>query len=172
MALSPNSYGSVAGVAVYVARLTTDGGSFTASTRPTLAQVEGFLDQQSAVLNGWIAQAGYNVPITQSDAALILARYANIGAAGLVELTQAAAGYASDGEDSRENRFLSEFARAEAWIKSGALAALGVGQNTVGPGLSGLSVGGRSATGAQLKPIFTRTSFGNNPSGERGSREP
>ena len=161
MTLHANSYGSVDGVARYVRRLTV-AGVFTESTRPTLADVEAFLDEQSAVLNGWIAEAGYTVPVTQTDAAMALGRYANIGAAGLCELTQAAAGYGQDGEDTRENRFLAEFAKAEAWIKSGALGGLGVTQTSLGSGLAGLRVGGK-------QPIFRRSMFGNQTQDEPGS---
>lgn len=160
MTLSANAYGSVAGVAVYVRRL-TDNGSFTAATRPTVAEVEGFLEDQSAILNGWVARAGYSVPITDAMGVRALGRFANLGAAGLVELTQAASGYDADGEDTRENRFLAEFAKAESWITSGVL---GPTTESPGVGLGGLAVGGRN-------PIFRRTSFGNNPAFERGSRE-
>lgn len=170
MTLDASSYGSVAGVAVYVRRL-LDTGSFTTDSRPSVAEVEAFLNEQSAILNGWIAEAGYAVPVTNATAVRALGRYANLGAAGLVELTQAAAGYGGDGEDTRENRFLAEFAKAETWIKGGALAALGEGQTTPGIGLAGFSVGGRTATGAHLKPIFRRTSFGNDPTAEAGDDE-
>lgn len=161
MALNPDSYGTVAGVAAYVRRLTT-GGAFTDATRPSFAEIESFLDQRSAILNSWIAEAGYSVPVTNATAVLVLSNYANLGAAGLAELTQAAAGYGQEGEDTRENRFLAEFAKAEAWIKGGALAALGVGQVTLGSGLAGLSVGGK-------RPIFRRSMFGNDTQAEPGS---
>lgn len=171
MALNANSYGTVAGATRYVRRLTTNG-AFSATSSPSIADVEGFLDEQSAVLNGWLARAGYSVPATNAIAVQILGRYANLGAAGLIELTQAASGYAAEGEDTRENRFLAEFAKAEAYINSGALGGLGEAQTTAGLGLAGLSVGGRTSGGQRLRPMFTRTSFGNNPTAERGSREP
>lgn len=171
MTLSANAYGSVAGVAVYVRRL-TENGVFTSATRPSVAEVEGFLEDRSAILNGWIAMAGYAAPVTNAIAVQALGSYANLGAAGLVELTQAASGYDADGEDTRENRFLAEFRAAKAWIESGALGALGETQTTPGMGLAGLSVGGRTSGGQKLRPIFTRTGFGNNPTAERGEREP
>jgi hypothetical protein len=171
VALDASSYGSVVGVTRYVKRLTVNG-AFTATSSPSVADVEAFLDEQSAVLNGWLARAGYSVPVTNATGARVLARYANIGAAGLVELTQAASGYGAEGEDTRENRFLAEFKAAEAYINSGALAGLGVPQTTAGLGLAGLSVGGRTSGGERLRPIFTRTGFGNTPTAERGSKEP
>lgn len=131
------TYGSVAGAAAFVGHLTNAAGTFDnlgppTGTAPTLDQVETFLDQVSAQLTGWLAAAGYAVPVVQSDAKSALDGYANVGAAGLAELSQRVAG-TSDDENRRENRLLAEFRRAEDWIKSGALAGLGVGRLVVGP---------------------------------------
>ncbi|MBC8076957.1 MAG: hypothetical protein H7Y32_12845, partial [Chloroflexales bacterium] len=119
MALNANSYGSVAGVEAYVAHLTA-AGVFTVSTRPTLAQVEGFIDQMSARLNAWLAQAGYGIPVTVPQAVLVLSNFANLGAAGLAELTQRVVGKDADDVNRRQNKFLAEFVKAEADIKCGA----------------------------------------------------
>lgn len=175
MAIASDSYGSVDGVAAYVAHLLpTTLTTFSSTTRPTLTQVEGFLDQQSAKLNAWLAMAGYTVPVSAAAAVRVLANFANLGAAGLCELTQRAAGTEAEGTNTRENKFLAEFDKARAFIESGALAALGapLTSNNAGLGLAGLSVGGRTSGGGRLQPIFTRTSFGNDPATERGSREP
>lgn len=173
MALDANSYGSVAGVAAYVRRLSS-GGTFTASTNPTVTEVEAFLDQVSDTLNGWLARAGYVIPVSQADAVKVLARYANLGAAGHVELSQRAGGYDADDENRRENKFLALFKEAEKYIESGALAQLGaaVVSDELPAPLSGLRVGGTTTGGQRLRPIFTRTGFGNNPTAERGTREP
>jgi hypothetical protein len=170
MPLSSNSYGTVAGTAAYCGHMLT-GGTFTASTKPTLTQVEGFLDQMSARLNGWLAQAGYNYPISNSTGFLILSNFANLGAAGLCELVQASGGWDANDENRRENKFLAEFEKAEAYIKSGALAAVGAPQDNAGGPLFGLSVGGRTRGAGRLQPIFTRTGFGNQPTVENGVLE-
>jgi hypothetical protein len=158
------SYGSVAGVEAYVRHIA--GAAFSVSTKPTLTEVQAFLDQRSAILDGWLAQQGYAVPVTQANALLVLANFANAGAACDVELTQRAAGYSPDDQNRRENKFCAQFMKAEAYIESGALAALGV--PTVGaPGpLAGLSVGGVTSGGLRLRPVFKRTSLGNKPDAE------
>jgi hypothetical protein len=173
MTIDGNTYGNVAGVAAYVRRLTS-GGTFTTSTAPTLAEVEDFLNQCSDTLNGWLAASGYVIPVTQPDAAAVLARFAQIGAAGHVELSQRAGGYDAEDENKRENKFLAMFKEAREYIQSGALAALGaaVVSNGGPPALSGLRVGGQTATGQALRPMFRRTSFGWNPAAESGAREP
>lgn len=175
MALDANTYGTVAGVAAYVRHRANAASTFDAATRPTLTEVEAFLDQCSDVLNGWLAQSGYVIPVTHADGVRVLARYAQLGAAGHVELSLRPGGYDADDENRRENKFLDMFMMAEAYIAGGALSALGAA--VVSGGLpspvSGLRVGGRTLSGQQLRPIFRRTSFGNNPAAESsGPKEP
>lgn len=132
-----STYGTVAGVAAYVGHMLNSAGTFDdagpppTGTAPSLTQVNGFLDQVSAQLTGWLAAAGYATPVTQADAKSVLDRYANVGAAGLAELSQRVAG-TSDDESRRESQFLQEFRSAEAWINGRALAALGVPQANIG----------------------------------------
>ena len=103
------TYGTTAGVEAYVRHM-----SFDAANNPTTDQVDQWLAERSAQLTGWLASSGYAVPVVQSDAKAVLDRYANIGAAGDAELAQRSAGYAATDENKRENKFLSEFMRAEA----------------------------------------------------------
>lgn len=168
MSLDADSYGTVAGVAAYVKRLTNSSGTFDATTHPTLTEVEEFINQTSDVLNGWLAKAGYVVPVTQVDAVRVLDRWSNLGSAGLVELSQRAGGYDAEDENRRENKFLRMFEAAEAYINSGALAQLGatVNADELPSPLSGLRVGGVTDSGQRLRPIFKRRGFGNNPTAE------
>jgi len=175
MPLDGNSYGSVVGVAAYVKRLANNASTFDTTTRPTITEVEAFLDQSSDTLNGWLARSGYVIPVTQADAVNVLSRYANLGAAGHVELSQRAGGYDAEDENRRENKFLDLFKLAEAYIESGALSALGAAtvSGSLPPPVSGLRVGGGTRSGQALRPMFRRTSFGHDPAAESsGPREP
>ncbi len=171
MTLNAHSYGSVAGVATFVRHIA--GSGFSGATKPTTTEVESMLDQRSAILNGWLAQQGYAIPVTQADAVLILANFAEMGAACDVELTQRSAGYSADDQNRRENKFCAEFMEAKAYIASGALAALGVPASGAPGPLAGLSVGGQTRGGQRLRPIFKRRSLGNDPTAESPEgREP
>jgi hypothetical protein len=167
-----SDYGSAAGTAKYVRHMTASG-SFTTGTKPTLVEVTEMLDESCAVLNGWLAENGYTVPVTATRAVSALARYANLGAAGLAELAQRSAGYSETDQNRRENKFLAEFNKAEAFIASGALGGLGAATTDEPPALSGFSVGGLTVGGQRLRPIFRRNSFGNDPTAESPpTREP
>lgn len=142
------------------------------ATRPTSTEVTTFLSEASAQLDGWLSRWSYTIPITAPAVAVaILDHYANLGSAGLAELAQRSAGYSAQDQNRRENKFLDEFYRAEKFISSGAFGALGVAQQQAPSGLFGLSVGGKTAGGNALRPMFTRRSFGNNPIAESGPSE-
>lgn len=121
-----STYGSVAGVAAWVRHMTNEDGDFDTTTAPPLADVEMWLNQRAAMLDGWLANCGYVTPVTLPSAKLILDRYANMGAAGDCELSQRNAGYTDDDNNYREIKFLSEFNKAKDYICSGALDELGV----------------------------------------------
>lgn len=120
-------YGSVAGVQAFVRHMT-----FDSTNNPTTDDITNFLVQQSAKVNGWLAMAGYAIPVELPTAKAALDNFVNMGAAGLAELTQRSAGYTVDQDDTRERTFLDEFNDVQAFITSGALAAMGVSQVLVG----------------------------------------
>jgi hypothetical protein len=175
MTLSASAYGTVARVEAYVAHAIESGSAFSTTTRPTLAQVEQFIEQRSALLNACLSGAGYTVPVvfaTHPAAWNVLAYYAVMGAAGDVELTMRSAGYDAEDQNKRENKFLKEFDKACAYIASGSFAALGVPLAGPSPAIAGLWVGGRTRTGQRLRPIFGRTGIGNDPTAESPTSEP
>lgn len=166
--LDTNTYGTVAGVAAYTRHRANAASTFDTATRPTLLEVEAFLDQCSDVLNGWLHRSGYVIPATNATAVSVLARYAQLGAAGHVELSLRPGGYDAEDENRRENKFLDLFAQAESYIESGALAAMGavIVPDSLPSPVSGLRVGGVTVGGMALRPMFRRTSFGHDPAAE------
>ncbi len=160
-----SDYGSASGVAKYVRHM-TNAGAFDGTTKPTSTQIGEILDECSAMLNGWLANYAYNVPVTALRAVAVMNRYANIGAAGFAELSQRSGGYSETDENRRENKFLAEFYKAEAFIASGALLGLGETTTEAQPELHGFMVGGRTSGGQAVRPIFRRTMFNNDPAAE------
>lgn len=174
MAVDSYAYGTAADVAAYVQHATNNG-SFDTTTAPTLAQVESFINQRSAMLNACLAVEGYAVPIsaaTAPQAYAILVHYVANGAAGDVELSQRSAGYDAEDTNRRENKFLAVFDAGCQFVKSAAFAALAAAQSGPSQGIAGLYVGGRTSTGQRLRPVFTRTTAGNDPTDESGPAEP
>jgi len=104
MAISANSYSSVDAV-LAMTRHMLDGGAptFDEATRPTLSEVESFIDEVSADLNDAIASCGFTVPITATGPKLSCDLWVRARASAMVELTQRSAGF----DGSEESRYAS-----------------------------------------------------------------
>jgi hypothetical protein len=94
MAISANSYGSVAEIVALTRHVLAGSSTYTTSTRPTLAEVERFIDRVSGVLNSALAESGFSVPVSQSTAVLLCTDWVVTKVAQLVELTQPGFGFA------------------------------------------------------------------------------
>jgi len=69
MAVGANSYGDATDVAA-LSQVWTNNGVFDGTTRPTITQVESFIDQVSGILNVALSGESFEIPITQDDAVL------------------------------------------------------------------------------------------------------
>ena len=105
MAVGANTYGTVAGVEKLVGDLVASR-TFGAGTVPTLAQVEGILDDVASDLNRELESAGYTVPVTSVDAtALAFLRASNnYGAAAVVLGMLPFGGFNPDAAEDAQNR--------------------------------------------------------------------
>lgn len=110
------NYGTVAKALALCPHITPD-----QTDNPTTSDIQHWLDARSAMLDGWIAAAGFVTPITHPIAKPALDRFAEYGCASDMESSQRNAGYSSDDEDRREVWLETEFAKAEDWINSGIL---------------------------------------------------
>lgn len=150
MALREDSYGTVAEVRALTRHLLDGAYTFDETTRPTIQDVERFIDRASAALNLALIQQGVTVPLADEIAVLTAADWVVRRAAADVELTQRGAGYSAD-EGSRLAGLQLETAAAVAATIASALRAQGSGDPT--PARAGLSFTGTSVA------IFTRGQF-------------
>jgi hypothetical protein len=133
MALNANSYGSVAEVTA-LTRLYLQGQSaFNSTTRPTLTEVEAFIDKASGVLNLALASKGVGVPVTQTDARFACAGWVVSLAAAWVELSQPTAA-GGDEENPRALLIARLGERAAEFVAGNAagFAHLGASQSAAG----------------------------------------
>lgn len=132
MALNANSYGSAAGVASFTPRYSNGAGTFDEGTKPTLADVEAWIDQVSGILNTILSDERFNVPVTQADAVSMLALFVNQEVAALVEGSHNAGRFGPTAKNPRAGRFDLIFADVETFVKrmAGGLAAMGATRGT------------------------------------------
>lgn len=162
MAILANSYGSDAEVAALVPRYTT-GGAFTSSTRPTLTQVEKFLDRVSSVLNVLLAEEGFVIPVTQADCKLALDDFAVAQASELAHAANGAGPYAPGNEEMRHGRSAFQIILREAaeFINKHADGFELLGATRTRSLTSGLACRTQDDAGNDLHPMFSREQFGN-----------
>lgn len=140
MALRPDSYGSVDEVRALTRHLLDGHANYDDATRPTIGDVETFLNRASGVLNAALASQGFAIPITNTTAKLSCAEWVVTQSARAAELTQRGTGY-SETEGSRLAGFSQK--SAMAWVKEMAPALQGLGLSTSGaPAHEGLTFTG------------------------------
>ena len=154
MAIGANSYGSVAEVEALVKRYTASG-TFTTGTHPTLAQVEGFIDNVSGVLNVLLAEQGFSIPISQADAKLALDLFVVEEAAALCEAANSSGRFFTD-EARAAGTFKMIQKDAEEFISSHAEGLEQLGADRTRHLTYGLDYWSESDAGDDMEPVFQR----------------
>ena len=85
VAVGSESYGTPAGVAVWVPKFSNRAGAFDDTTNPTLSQVAAFIDQISSILNAGLATVGFAVPVTEPTVTPMLVSFVEQEVAAMVE---------------------------------------------------------------------------------------
>ena len=156
MAIGSNSYSSVDEVEALTLRYTNDG-DYDATTRPTLTQVETFIDRVSAILNVLLAQAGFEVPVSQADAKLALDDFAVDQAAQLCHAANGAGPYAPGSTELRGRRARSAIIEeAEQFISSHAAGLEALGAERERALTDGLACRTIDNNDDEIEPMFER----------------
>ena len=117
MALDASSYSSVADVLALTRHFLDGANTFDDATRPTLTEVEGFIDDVSADLNDAIRACGLAIPISAAGPKRSCDLWVRTKAAAFVELTSRSAGF--DGSETSRHRELYDLMGADAfeWVE-------------------------------------------------------
>jgi hypothetical protein len=163
MALGANSYGDTAEIAELVPRHATPVGTFDATTRPSLTQLESNVDQLSAMLNTMLAEAGFDIPVTQADAKLTLDLFVNQEAAALVEGINGYGRFGpTQGKGTPRGRFALMMDDVQAFIIANMAGFERLGAARDYSQVGGLGYRGTDESGNEIFPMFQRDSHGDN----------
>ena len=162
MAIGTNSYGSVAEVgALTPLYATATGTTFDTTTRPTLTQVEKFVDRVSGIVNVLLAEAGFAVPVSNTDAKLALDDFVVMECAGLVEYANGAGPFIAGSEQMRAQTPTRIIMRdAEAFIEAHADGLEALGATRTRGVTYGLGCRTEDADGRAILPMFSRRQMG------------
>jgi hypothetical protein len=142
MTLRTDSYGSVAEVMAYTRHLLDGASAFDTNTRPTLAEVEKFIDRASGTLNVALRTFGFSTPVTNTTAVLLLSDWTVMKAAEYVEVTQRGVGFSGE-EGSRR---LVKIPDANEFVQ----------KNSLGLKRLGLTVSQQASDGLQFTGLDAR----------------
>lgn len=163
MAIGDNSYGTVAEVGVLTPLYATaTGTTYDATTRPTITQVEAFIDRVSAIVNVLLAEAGFDVPVTQADAKLALDEFVVMQAAHLAEFANGAGPFVAGGDQMRYSTPTRVIMRdAELFISKHAAGFEKLGATRTYSMADGLECRRVDDAGDDIEPVFQRKMMGN-----------
>jgi hypothetical protein len=163
MPVGANSYGSAADVAALTNSYLNASNAYDTTTIPTLAQVEGWIDQVSGIMNAALAGQGFTVPVTQADAVLAIKSIIVESVADLSHAANLAGRYFTNSAQERGITAMSAIRKQILeWVESFAsgLEALGVARagETGGGDILSRTI---DTAGDDITPIFQRKGFGN-----------
>ncbi len=161
MTVGPNSYGTTAGTAALVPRWAS-AGDFTTSTRPTLAQVEAWIDQISGLLNAMLARAGFTIPITDDDVKDALDLFVNQEAAAMADGVNGSGKFGPTAKAvGKQGRFNILMGDVQDFIEAYAVGFERLGAKRTETIAGGIGYRGTDESGDEIHPVFQREGFGN-----------
>lgn len=165
MAIGANSYGSSAGVAAYTRAYTSGAaiaGTYDTATNPTAYQVESWIDEVSAIANTGLREAGFTVPVTQSDVVLALRGMVNQQVADLVKFSRGAGRFFSERAQNSSMSAMG-FVRKEMidFINQNADGWAALGATRAASERNTIAFRDTDQSGNATFPITQRNGFGN-----------
>lgn len=168
MTIRSDSYSSTAEVTAYTRHLLDGQTAFNSTTRPTVTELEKFIDRSSGLLNMALSSAGFlpSAVRANSTAKLACDDWVTTRSTKYVELTQRGTGYNAD-EGSRTAAFENDAGEFVEMI-TGGLSNLGIAQSAgnTSEGLNFTAMDVESARAdpsdtSKAQPLFTRKGFDN-----------
>ena len=178
MTIRADSYSSSAEVTAFTRHLLRGQVSYNSTTRPSLTELEKFIDRSSGVLNAALAQRGFqpSAVIANSTAKLLCDDWVTTSASKYVEMTQRGAGY-GDQQGSRTAVFSNLYKSAQDFVDANKLGIQRLGVTQAYPlsaGLAFTALGDQADRPDRLdetleQPFFRRGQF-EFPKGREGSQ--
>jgi len=170
MALSGSSYSSVADVLAWSRPFIEGETTFNSTTRPTLTEVESFIDDASSLLNTALAGGGFsstNIKLN-STATKSCDIWVRGKAVSFVENVHAVQGFGAE-DESNVNVLLSMPSDAQKFVKANALAFKRLNVTVTDASSDGLTFTGQTLRADRAdpddtsleQPTFTRKQFDN-----------
>jgi len=163
MTLGANSYGDTGEIAKLVPKYANTSYLFDTTTRPTLLTIESETDQISAAVNLMLLQEGFDIPVSQATAKLMLDGFVNKMVAEIAHGVNGAGrfGALSQSKKGAKGAYLMILEDTQLFIKQNAIGfeRLGVPR----PNRISTQIGYRDTDlsgSTSSVPLFEREAFG------------
>lgn len=160
MAVGANSYCDAGLVASLVPRYADTSNVFTATTRPTITQVEKFIDEVSGILNSMLSSAGFQIPITQADVKLALSFFVSEEVAAICEGINGSGRFGPTANSPGKSRFNEVMRDSAEFVKLNAIGFERLGATRVYSETAGIGFRENDNSGNPTFPLFQRNDFG------------
>ena len=161
MTLLTSSYGDTDEIAAFVPRYANESKKFDVTTTPTLLEVESFCDQISAVINGMLAQEGFDIPLTVADSKLVMDFFVNSEVAAIVEGVNGGGRFGPSSKAmGKKGRWAVIYEDVEAYIKGQVKALQLFGEIMTSDIADNIGYRGTDEAGDDTFPIYQRKAFG------------
>lgn len=156
MALRADSYSSTAEVTAFVHHLLDGQSAINSTTRPSITELEKFIDRASGVLNVALANKGFDPAAVRvnSTAKLMCDDWVTMQASMYAEMTQRGTGF-SDAQGSRTSYFKGLYKDAETFVDVNKLGIERLGVSQKNPLSAGLAFTGMDAQAQRSDPQDT-----------------
>jgi hypothetical protein len=149
-----------------LAGIWTNNGVFDSTTRPTMPQVESFIDNISGIVNTLLAEAGFSIPISQVDAVLMLRQFVEEAVADLCAYANGAGRFYAERVVERGTSTTQIITRDfAAWIDDHAVGLENLGASRTTAKLGAIGYRESDEAGSDVEPLFTRGGFGGSNKG-------
>ena len=160
MGIGANSYGSATGVVAFVPNYGS-GGAFTTGTRPTLAQVEGWIDSVSGILNSILAEAGFTIPVTNDDVKDALDFFINQEVASICEGVNGSGRFGPTSKAvGKQGRFSLMLEDVKTFVEGNKAGFERLGAERAYDVTSSIAYRDTDESGEAVTPLFERKAFG------------
>lgn len=152
----PNDVGSL------VPRWVNTSGHFDATTRPTLGQVQGWVNEVSEMLNVILSAYGFTIPVTHSRALLMLNMFVNQEVAAICEGVNGSGRFGPTGKQvGKAGRFALMTKDVQEFIDAISIGLEQMGVPRTYSLASNIGYRGTDEDGNDIAPLFQRSDFGN-----------
>lgn len=156
MAIRADSYSSTSEVKAFTRHLLNGQASYNSTTRPTVTELEKFIDRASGVLNLALASAGFRAStvLANSTAKLACDDWVTARSAEYAELTQRGVGFSGE-EGSRTTVFHNLSKSANEFVEANSLGFVREGVTQTYKMSNGLAFTGMDAQALRSDPSDT-----------------